>query len=110
MLGLDFGFRFRRPVFADETVRLEWLVVAVRPAPRLGGATVELRGRLRNAAGETAVGAKNMGAPRWPPNPPNVRSAPGNPALLYTRSSSSGSVRPRGVDGTVPAGRAPIRR
>jgi acyl dehydratase len=43
MLGLDFGFRFRRPVFADETVRLEWLVVAVRPAPRLGGATVELR-------------------------------------------------------------------
>jgi len=58
MLGLDFWFRFRRPVFADETVRLEWLVVAVRPAPRLGGAIVELRGRLRNAAGETAVGAK----------------------------------------------------
>jgi hypothetical protein len=30
----------------------------VRPAPRLGGDVVELRGRLRNAAGETAVGAK----------------------------------------------------
>jgi acyl dehydratase len=58
MLGLDFWFRFRRPVFADETVRLEWLVIAVRPAPRLGGEIVELRGRLRNAAGETAVGAK----------------------------------------------------
>ena len=58
MLGLDFWFRFRRPVFVDETVRLEWLVVAVRPAPRLGGDVVELRGRLRNAAGETAVGAK----------------------------------------------------
>jgi acyl dehydratase len=58
MLGLDFWFRFRRPVFADETVRLEWLVVAVRPAPKLGGDVVELRGRLRNAAGETAVGAK----------------------------------------------------
>ena len=58
MLGLDFWFRFRRPVFADEAVRLEWLVIAVRPAPRLGGDIVELRGRLRNAAGETAVGAK----------------------------------------------------
>src|SRR5262249_32669507 len=58
MLGLDFWFRFRRPVFVDETVRLEWLRVAVRPAPRLGGDVVELRGRLRNAAGETAVGAK----------------------------------------------------
>jgi 3-hydroxybutyryl-CoA dehydratase len=58
MLGLDFWFRFRRAVYADETVRLEWLVVAVRPAPRLGGDVVELRGRLRNAAGQTAVGAK----------------------------------------------------
>jgi 3-hydroxybutyryl-CoA dehydratase len=58
MVGLDFWFRFRRPVFVDETVRLEWLVIAVRPSPRLGGDVVELRGRLRNAAGETAVGAK----------------------------------------------------
>ena len=111
MLGLDFWFRFRRPVFADETVRLEWLVVAVRRAPRLGGAIVELRGRLRNAAGETY----EHGGPRdGPPSPP-TSVAPGEPgALLYTlldtRSSSSGSVRPRGVDGTVPAGRAPIRR
>src|SRR5262249_62125449 len=40
MLGLDFWFRFRRPVFVDETVRLEWLVIAVRPAPRLGGHVV----------------------------------------------------------------------
>jgi acyl dehydratase len=58
MLGLDFWFRFRRAVYADETVRLEWLVIAVRPTPRLGGDIVDLRGRLRNAAGETAVGAK----------------------------------------------------
>src|SRR2546430_5827776 len=33
MLGLDFWFRFRRPVFADETVRLEWLAVRRRPPP-----------------------------------------------------------------------------
>ena len=66
MLGLDFWFRFRRPVFADETVRLEWLVVAVRRAPRLGGAIVELRGRLRNAAGETY----EHGGPRDGPQAP----------------------------------------
>jgi len=58
MLGLDFSFRFRRPVFAEEILRLEWLVVAVRPSPSLGGELVELRGRLLNQAGETAVGAK----------------------------------------------------
>src|SRR5215467_8431072 len=27
MIGLEFWVRFRRPVFADETVKLEWLVV-----------------------------------------------------------------------------------
>jgi 3-hydroxybutyryl-CoA dehydratase len=58
MVGLEFWFRFRRPVFADETISLEWLVVAVNENARLGGDVVELRGRIRNAAGETAVGAK----------------------------------------------------
>ena len=37
MVGLEFWFRFRRPIFADETIRLEWLVIAVRPNARLGG-------------------------------------------------------------------------
>ena len=54
----EFWFRFRRPIFADETIRLEWLVIAVRPNARLGGDIVDLRGRIRNQAGETAVGAK----------------------------------------------------
>jgi len=58
MLGLEFWFRFRRAVFADETIRLEWLVISVRPHPRLGGDVVDLRGRVLNQAGETAVGAK----------------------------------------------------
>ncbi len=58
MVGHEFWFRFRRPVFADETISLEWLVVAVKENARLGGDVVELRGRVRNAAGETAVGAK----------------------------------------------------
>ena len=58
MLGLEFGFRFRRPVFADQTVRLDWLVVAVRASERLGGEVVDLRGRMVDAAGETVVGAR----------------------------------------------------
>jgi 3-hydroxybutyryl-CoA dehydratase len=58
MVGLEFWFRFRRPVFADETIRLEWLVVSVKENVRLGGDVVDLRGRIRNQAGETAVGAK----------------------------------------------------
>ena len=58
MVGLEFWFRFRRPVFADETISLEWMVVAVNENARLGGDVIELRGRVRNASGETAVGAK----------------------------------------------------
>ena len=30
MLGLEFWVRFRRPVYADETITLEWLVVSVK--------------------------------------------------------------------------------
>ncbi len=58
MLGLEFWVRFCRPVYADETITLEWLVVSVKPDPRLGGDVVDLRGRIRKENGETAVGAK----------------------------------------------------
>lgn len=58
MVGLEFWVRFRRPVFADETIRLEWLVIKVTPNARLGGDIVELRGRVQRADGQTAVGAK----------------------------------------------------
>jgi acyl dehydratase len=58
MVGLEFWVRFRRPVFADETIRLEWLVVKVTPNARLGGEIVELRGRIKGADGQTSVGAK----------------------------------------------------
>lgn len=58
MVGLEFWVRFRRPVFADETVRLEWLVVKVTPNEKLKGDVVELRGRIRGENGETALGAK----------------------------------------------------
>ena len=58
MVGLEFWVRFRRPIFADETITLEWLVVRVTPNPKLRGDVVELRGRIRNQNGETALGAK----------------------------------------------------
>ena len=58
MLGLEFWVRFRRPVFADETITLEWLVVSVKPSARLNGEVIDLRGRVRKETGETAVGAK----------------------------------------------------
>jgi acyl dehydratase len=58
MVGLEFWVRFRRPVFADETVRLEWLVVRVTPNEKLKGDVVELRGRIRGENGKTALGAK----------------------------------------------------
>jgi 3-hydroxybutyryl-CoA dehydratase len=58
MLGLEFWQRFRRPVFADETIRLEWLVVKVTPNASLNGDIVELRGRIKGHDGQTAIGAK----------------------------------------------------
>ena len=58
MVGLEYWVKFRRPVFADETIRLEWLVIKVSPTARLGGHIVDLRGRIRGQDGRTAVGAK----------------------------------------------------
>lgn len=58
MVGLEFWVRFRRAVYADETIRLEWLVVRVTHNERLGGDVVELRGRIKGHDGSTAVGAK----------------------------------------------------
>jgi len=58
MLGLEFWVRFRRPVYADETITLEWLVISVKPNARLNGEVIDLRGRVRKETGETAVGAK----------------------------------------------------
>jgi 3-hydroxybutyryl-CoA dehydratase len=58
MLGLEFWVRFRRAIYADETIRLEWLVVKVTPNEKLQGDIVELRGRIKGEDGKTAVGAR----------------------------------------------------
>jgi len=58
MLGLSFWLKFRRAVFADERISLEWLVIKVTESAKLGGDIVELRGRVRGEDGQTALGAK----------------------------------------------------
>lgn len=58
MVGLEFWVRFRRPINADETIRLDWLVVKVTANDRLKGEIVELRGRIQGEGGKTALGAK----------------------------------------------------
>ena len=58
MLGLDFSFRFKRPVFVDQEVRMDWLVVGVRSSTRLRGDVVDLRGRMVSECGTTVVGAR----------------------------------------------------
>ena len=58
MVGLEFWVRFRRPIYADERIRLEWLVVKVTPSDKLDGDVVELRGRIKGEDGATALGAK----------------------------------------------------
>jgi acyl dehydratase len=58
MLGLEFWVKFIRPIYADETIRLEWMVVKVTPNEKLKGEIVELRGRIRGQDGKTSLGAK----------------------------------------------------
>lgn len=58
VVGLAFWFRFREPVYADDTIDLEWLVISVKENARLHGEIIDLRGRVRKESGVTAVGAK----------------------------------------------------
>ncbi len=58
MLGLEFWVRFRRPIYADERIFLEWMVVKVTPNEKLKGEIVELRGRIKGQDGRTSLGAK----------------------------------------------------
>jgi acyl dehydratase len=58
MLGLEFWVRFRRPIYADETIRLEWIVIKVTPNQKLRGEIIDLRGRIKGEDGKTSLGAK----------------------------------------------------
>ena len=58
MVGLEFSLKFRRPIYANETIHLEWLVAKVTPNQKLGGDIVDLYGRIQGQDGRTALGAK----------------------------------------------------
>jgi 3-hydroxybutyryl-CoA dehydratase len=58
MAGLDFWVGFRRPIYADEKILMEWLVRRVTPNEKLGGSVVEMRGRIPGEDGKTSLGAK----------------------------------------------------
>jgi len=58
MVGLDYWVGFRRPIYADETIKVEWLVIRVTPNKKLKGNIVELRGRILGQDGKTSLGAK----------------------------------------------------
>lgn len=58
MLGLEFWVQFRRPIYADETIILEWMVIKVSPNKKLKGEIVDLRGRIKGQDGKTSLGAK----------------------------------------------------
>jgi acyl dehydratase len=57
VVGLEFWVRYRRPIFADERIQLEWLVRKVTPNAKLGGHIVELLGRIKGGDGTTALAA-----------------------------------------------------
>lgn len=58
MVGLEYWVGFRRPIYADETIVLEWLVIRVAMNSKLGGKIVDLRGRILGEDGKTSLGAK----------------------------------------------------
>jgi acyl dehydratase len=57
VVGLAFSCSFRRPVYADETILLEWLVVAVTANEKLKGDIVDLKGGIKGQDGQTALEA-----------------------------------------------------
>ncbi|MEM7531510.1 MAG: MaoC family dehydratase [Chloroflexota bacterium] len=56
-VGLGFEMRFRLPIYADETIFIEWEIISVTPKERLGGNIVSIAGTLKNEAGAIAVEA-----------------------------------------------------
>lgn len=58
MVGLEFSVKFHRAVYADDTIKLEWVVVASEYSLLMKGEVVELRGRISNSNDEKVVSAK----------------------------------------------------
>jgi acyl dehydratase len=57
VVGVGFSLAFKRPVYADERVTIEWIITAIRPRASGKGHLIDLEGSLRNDAGEVCVAA-----------------------------------------------------
>lgn len=57
VVGVSFSVAFARPVAADESVLLEWVVNDVRPRPQGRGQLVEMTGSVRDRRGDVCVSA-----------------------------------------------------
>jgi acyl dehydratase len=57
VIGVGFSVSFEGPVYADESVTLEWTVDTVRPCSRGSGQRVDMNGCLRDARGKVCVSA-----------------------------------------------------
>ena len=57
VVGVRFSVAFQRPVHADESVLLEWVVDGIRAKPNGNGRLVDMTGSLRNREGEVCVSA-----------------------------------------------------
>ncbi|MEQ9426793.1 MAG: MaoC family dehydratase [Cyclobacteriaceae bacterium] len=57
MVGLEFSFRFKAPVYADENLKIEWMIVSSRKTKN-AYELIELRGRMQNSKRATLIGAK----------------------------------------------------
>jgi 3-hydroxybutyryl-CoA dehydratase len=58
VVGLEFMVQFRRAVYADESIRIEWDVIKVTPNAKLKGEIVDMLGRLLGQDGAPSVEAK----------------------------------------------------
>lgn len=57
VVGVRFAVDFRRPVYADDAVVLEWVVDSITPKASGNAALVDMTGSLRNLQGEVCVSA-----------------------------------------------------
>jgi len=58
MVGIEFSFRFKAGVPANDSLSLDWMVVRSTPTRSRTSEVVELRGRIKTSSGRTVVGAK----------------------------------------------------
>lgn len=56
MVGLNFNFAFKAPIYADEDIAAEWVVREVAPHARLRGLLVQIDGSAKTQRGVALIG------------------------------------------------------